>query len=51
MNCNLKVNYHHIILLIMTDSLVASTTCQIMSLKMLWIEIIKQIIKTMKYNN
>jgi len=48
MNCNLKVNHHHTILLIMTDSLIASTTCQIMSLKTLWIKTMKWIIKAMK---
>ena len=48
MNCNLKVNHYHTILLIMTDSLIASTTCQIMSSKMLQIKTIKQIIKAIK---
>jgi len=58
MNCNLKVNHHYTILLIMTDSLITLTTCQIMSSKMLQIEAMKQIIKatkqiieTMKCNN
>jgi len=51
MNCNLKVNHHHTILLITTNSLVTLTTCQIMPSKMLWIEAIKQIIETMKCNN
>ncbi len=51
MNCNLKVNHHHTISLIMINSLVALTTCQIMPSKMLWIKAIKQIIKAMKCNN
>ncbi len=49
MNCNLEVNHHHTILLITINSLITSTTCQIMSSKMLWIEAIKQIIKVMKW--
>ncbi len=48
MNCNLKVNHYYTILLIITDNLIASTTCQIMPLKTLQIRAIKQIIKTMK---
>ncbi len=48
MNCNLKVNYHHTISLIMINSLITSTTCQIMSLKTSQIETIKQIIKATK---
>jgi len=48
MNCNLEVNHYYTILLIMTDSLITLTTCQIMSLKMLQIKTIKQIIKAMK---
>ena len=49
MNCNLEVNHHHTILLIMINSLVTLTTCQIMSLKTLWIEAMKWIIKAMKW--
>ncbi len=48
MNCNLKVNHYHTILLIMINSLITLTTCQIMPLKMLQIETIKQIIKATK---
>ncbi len=48
MNCNLKVNHHYTILLITINSLVASTTCQIMPSKMLQIETMKQIIKAIK---
>ncbi len=48
MNCNLKVNHYYTILLIITDNLIASTTCQIMPLKTLQIRAIKQIIKAMK---
>jgi len=49
MNCNLKVNHYHTILLIIIDSLVAPTTCQIMPLKTSQIEAMKQIIKAMKW--
>jgi len=49
MNCNLKVNHHHTISLITTDSLITSTTCQIMPSKMLQIKVIKQIIKAIKW--
>jgi len=48
MNCNLKVDHHHTILLIMINSIIALTTCQIIPSKTLQIEAIKQIIKATK---
>ncbi len=48
-NYNLEVNHYYTILLIMINSLVTLTTCQIMPSKMPQIETMKQIIKAMKW--